>query len=93
MDLKPQEINGKAVGGRMRGECPAAGVGAPGSGAPRFLSLTAFPLISCGLRSILVALCGFEEETAIWHTFGMSYELFYIEFCVCGRFCVLLAWK
>ena len=34
---------GKAVGKRMRGECPVAGAGAPGSGAPRILFLTAFP--------------------------------------------------
>ena len=35
---------GKAVGKRMRGECPVAGAGAPGSGAPRILFLTAFPI-------------------------------------------------
>ena len=56
---KRKKSMGKAVGKRMRGECPVAGAGAPGSGAPRIVSLTAFPLISCGLRSIRVALCGF----------------------------------
>ena len=34
----------KAVGKRMRGECPVAGAGARGSGAPRTLFLTAFPI-------------------------------------------------
>ena len=34
----------KTVGKRMRGECPVTGVGAPGSGAPRILFLTAFPI-------------------------------------------------
>ena len=35
---------GKAVGKRMCGECPVAGAGAPGSGAPRILFLTAFTI-------------------------------------------------
>ena len=35
---------GKAVGKRMRGECPVAGAGDPGSGAPRILFLTAFTI-------------------------------------------------
>ena len=35
---------GKAVRKRMRGECPVAGAGAPGSGAPRTLFLTAFTI-------------------------------------------------
>ena len=34
----------KAVRKRMRGECPVAGAGAPGSGAPRTLFLTAFTM-------------------------------------------------
>ena len=34
----------KAVRKRMRGECPVAGAGAPGSGAPRTLFLTAFTI-------------------------------------------------
>ena len=34
----------KAVKKGMRGECPVAGAGAPGSGAPRTLFLTAFTI-------------------------------------------------
>ena len=34
----------KAVKKGMRGECPVAGAGAPGSGAPRILFLTAFTI-------------------------------------------------
>ena len=33
---------GKTVGKSMRGECPVAGAGAPGSGAPRTPFSTAF---------------------------------------------------
>ena len=41
---KRKKLMGKAVGKRMRGECPVAGAGAPGSGAPRILFLTAFTI-------------------------------------------------
>ena len=34
----------KVVKKGMRGECPVAGAGAPGSGAPRTLFLTAFAI-------------------------------------------------
>ena len=44
MDLKTQELNRKAVGKRMRGGCPVGGAGAPGSGAPRILFLTALTI-------------------------------------------------
>ena len=72
---KREKSMGKAVGKRMRGECPVAGAGAPGFGAPRILFPTFLLLISRGLRSILVPLGGFEEETAFRHTFGLRTNL------------------
>ena len=36
-------------------------------------------MISCVLRSILVALCGLYGETAFLHAFGMGYELIYLK--------------
>ena len=41
---KRKKSMGKAVGKRVRGECPVAGAGAPGSGAPRTLFPTAFTI-------------------------------------------------
>ena len=41
---KRKKSRGKAVGKRMRGECPVAEAGAPGSGAPRILFLTALTI-------------------------------------------------
>ena len=59
MDLKREKSMVKAVRKRMRGECPVAGAGAPGSGAPRTLFLTAFPIDFLRFEVILVALLGF----------------------------------
>ena len=41
---KRKKLIVKAVIKRMRGECPVAGAGAPGSGDPRTLFLTAFTI-------------------------------------------------
>ena len=41
---KRKKLIVKAVIKRMRGECPVAGAGAPGSGAPRIPFLTVFPI-------------------------------------------------
>ena len=57
---KRKKLMGKIVGKRMRRECPVAGAGAPGSGAPRILFLTAFTIdfLRCGVHCF-VALFGF----------------------------------
>ena len=78
MDLKTQDINCKKQSERgCMGSAPLLGrePQAPGPRASSFRLL--FPLISCVLRASLVALLGFEEETAFRHTFGMGYELIY----------------
>ena len=59
MTLKRKKSMEKAVKKGMRGECPVAGAGAPGSGAPRIPFSTAFTIDFLRLRVIFVALCGF----------------------------------
>ena len=66
----------KAVRKRVRGECPVAGAGAPGPGAPRILFLTAFTIDF--LRFEVPFGCSVQvpaEETAFRDTFGGGYEL------------------
>ena len=61
----------KAVGKRMRGECPVAGAGASGSGAPRILFLTVFTI------DMLRFEVYFSCSVWVWWTFGMGDELIY----------------
>ena len=65
------------VRNRMRGECLIVGAGVPGSGIPQASPLAdiCLQLDSRVLRSILVILLRFHEETAFRPAVGAGHEL------------------